>query len=182
MRRRNSGRLGAWQAASLTPDILVGLVNAAAIAQVAQRLPEAGFTFRHGHKIRGMISIGSGHERLGLTIDEDNAGDLIATAMADGLKASLRVRDGGDGFAGLVAFFGGLEDRWRGWEGHHSWSSVKGEFEITAHHTGSHVVLRVKLEHRTGVRLSGWATHLDVLLEAGNELANASAQIRELLS
>ncbi|MEP7762525.1 DUF6228 family protein [Sanguibacter sp. 25GB23B1] len=131
-----------------------------------------------------MVTIGSRHEHLGLALSGDRYGGLVATLVGHDIKAfhSVEAHYADHGYGDLVEFFDDLERSWRGWDGHRSWSSLAGELAITAHHTGSHVVLRVELQHMTSYGGGGeWTALLDLALDAGEDLSSAAAGVRSLL-
>lgn len=127
-----------------------------------------------------MVTIGSQHEHLGLALGDDRSEGLVATLVGDGIAASIYVHSY-RGFGDLVEFFTDLERSWRGWPGHRSWSSLESQLSITAHHTGSHVVLRVELWHMDVSRGGEWTACLDLALDAGEDLSSAADDVRSLL-
>lgn len=132
-----------------------------------------------------MVTIGSRDEHLGLALSGDRYGGLVATLVGHGIEAShaIEAHYADDGYGDLVEFFDGLERSWRGWDGDRSWSSLAGELSITAHHTGSHVVLRVELRHMTSHGFGGgeWTALLDITLDAGEDLSSSADGVRSLL-
>lgn len=84
------------------------------------------------------VTIGSYETKFKLTcVDRDDSGTpltLVATLDGPGLSASLSAYD--DRYEALTAFFQGLADSWRGWEGVRNFSSLEGELDITARHDG----------------------------------------------
>lgn len=129
-----------------------------------------------------MTSIGSPSGQLRLAFDDEQSGGLTATLVGTDLHASQVVRDDGDRFSQLAAFFSDLVASWRGWDGDRTWSSAEGELDLTARHTGSHVVLRVDLRHISTGRGAGWVTSLDLVLDAGSQLNTASEAVSQLLA
>lgn len=92
------------------------------------------------------VTIGSYDTKLGLScVDRDDSGTpltLVATLDGAGLSASVSAYD--DRYEALTAFFQGLADSWRGWEGDRCFSSLEGELDITARHDG-HIRLTIRL-------------------------------------
>lgn len=127
-----------------------------------------------------MVTIGARHEHLGLALSGEPSEGLVATLAGEGIAASHYVHAYG-GFGDLVEFFTELERSWRGWDGDRSWCSLESELLITAHHTGSHVVLRVELRHMASHGGGQWTAHLDLSLDAGEDLSSAVADVRSLL-
>jgi hypothetical protein len=126
------------------------------------------------------LEIGSGSVSLQIA---------VADRHVDGRPAYLNVRVG-DGSASaslrvyihvaddLVAFFADLACAWRGWPGEKAWSSVEGDFKMTATNDGrGHVSLLVALKPQ--VPQPPWAFQATVPLEAG-ELDRIAAGARDL--
>ena len=74
----------------------------------------------------------------------DDAGDQVLVEISRGGLTAARwvfLLDGSD----LVRYFSRLSQRWRGWHDTKEWTSLEGDLEIQATHTGAHVDFVVSL-------------------------------------
>jgi len=79
----------------------------------------------------------------------------------------------------VAVFFDGMESCWRGWADERGHSSHEGDLDIVAVHDG-HVRLAIRLNQWSGP--SKLRAYVDVVLDAGEHLVAASAQMRSLVS
>ena len=114
----------------------------------------------------------SARDRASLTLSDfepeyhgADAESFLVTLQGESLHAELRV----SGYLApdLGQFFHELAAQWRGWEGERGWSSLEGEFELsaTSDRTG-HTTLQFKL--RPPLTGCEWRVAGALLLEAGN--------------
>lgn len=104
---------------------------------------------------------------------------LSVTLEGPDLRASRRVYEGyAGGFSGLAAYFADLAANWRGWSGSRVYESIEGDFRIQANHDG-HVNLDVLLWESS--LPGGWRVEAQVMLEAGEALTAAAADIAALV-
>jgi Family of unknown function (DUF6228) len=69
---------------------------------------------------------------------------------------------------GLNTFFESLARDWRGWKGERIWSSLEGEFHITALHNGLGTVeLIVSVGHREPTSAGVWDATVTLFFDAG---------------
>lgn len=81
----------------------------------------------------------------------------------------------------LVAFFAGLDDDWRGWDGERSWRSLDGRMWITARHDGKgHVSLGATLQQHAHSP-DAWLARVFITLEAGEQMRSLVADLRSHL-
>ncbi|ROS30903.1 DUF6228 family protein [Cellulomonas sp. PhB150] len=130
------------------------------------------------------MQIGSSAAHLDLATRD---GELVATIRSHGLSARRRVGPhyADDGFGDLVDYLADLAANWRGWSGGMAWTSLDGDLTLLAHHTGSHVVLLATLQNddpSRSTRHGTWSASAHLVLDAGEELARASADAREELA
>jgi hypothetical protein len=83
----------------------------------------------------------------------------------------------------LPAFLACLVERWRGWEGTLTWTSMEGEMTLDATHHGRHVCLAVTLRrpHRT-YEPDAWSARVVFNLEPGEQLRNLAADAADVLT
>ncbi len=80
----------------------------------------------------------------------------------------------------LARFVSQVEQDWRGWSGERVFESVEGELRISAiHDRSAHVHLDSEL--RESVDPVGWQLRVRVSIEAGEELTQFAACLRDLL-
>ena len=125
-----------------------------------------------------MVRIGSNGPYIELAVTGTPSGILSVKMASVGMEARATVQPhpAHAGFGDFVEYLAGLERRWRGWDGQRSWQSLEGELSIAANHTGSHVELRVDLQ-RCAFDGTGWAVHLVLELDAGQELSTVAAAV-----
>lgn len=106
--------------------------------------------------------------------------DYLSVAVTGpDMSATRQVYAGWDGgFTALAAFFSGLADQWRGWEGQRVFESIEGDLRIQAAHDG-HVSLRVLLWESTVP--DGWRVEAAVRLDAGEALSRAAQDVAALV-
>jgi hypothetical protein len=126
------------------------------------------------------VIIGSYETKLQLSCtDRDRDGVptiMMAGLDGPGLAAAVAAYD--DRYGELALFFEALADSWRGWEGERTFSSLEGEFAITARHDG-HVRLAIRLRRVDGPGL--WTLHADVTVDPGEDMAAAARDVRTLI-
>jgi hypothetical protein len=126
------------------------------------------------------VVIGSYETRLQLSCAErDRHGIptiIVAGIDGPGLSASVAAYD--DRYGELAVFFEALANSWRGWEGERSFSSLEGQFEITARHDG-HVRLAIRLRRVDGPGL--WTLYSDVTVDPGEDMAAAARDVRTMI-
>ena len=104
---------------------------------------------------------------------------LTVTVTGPEMSASRQVYAGWDGsFTALAAFFTGLAEDWRGWQGERVFESIEGDLRIQATHDG-HVNLRVLLWESTVPH--GWRIEAGVRLDAGEALSRAATDVASLV-
>jgi len=83
----------------------------------------------------------------------------------------------------LPAFLAVLVERWRGWEGTLTWTSMEGEMTLDATHEGRQVRLAVTLRrpHRT-YEPDAWSARVVFTLEPGEQLRNLAAEAAHVLT
>ena len=127
------------------------------------------------------VTIGSYDTKLGLTcVERDDSGTpltLVATLDGPGLSASVSAYD--DRYEALTAFFQGLADSWRGWEGDRCFSSLEGELDITARHDG-HIRLSIRLGRVDDP--GHWTVQAEVTVDPGEDIASAARDVGSLIS
>ena len=101
---------------------------------------------------------------------------IVAAVRAPGLSVSATAYD--DRFGDLAQFFEGLADSWRGWQGERIFSSLEGEFILTARHDG-HVRLGVRLQRVDGP--GTWTVSTEVTVDPGEDVASAARDVRTLM-
>ncbi len=105
---------------------------------------------------------------------------LTARVEGPGLSAERQVYEPEEcgGYGALAAFFDEMAEAWRGWEGPREWYSLEGELTITAVHDG-HVRMATHLT--TGFGEHEWTLKADVVIDPGEDLANAADEVRALI-
>ena len=94
----------------------------------------------------------------------DDAGDQVLVEISRGGLTAARwvfLLDGSD----LVRYFSRLSQRWRGWRDTKEWTSLEGDLEIQATHTGSHVDFVVSLRSEPF-----WQSEISLTVAAGTDL------------
>ena len=126
------------------------------------------------------VIIGSYETKLELSPTDRDGGGVPTTILAGlngpGLSASIPAYD--DRYGQLAVFFDELATSWRGWEGARAFSSLEGEFEITARHDG-HVRPAVHLRRVDGPGL--WSVQAEVKVDPGEDIARAARDIRAMI-
>ena len=137
------------------------------------------------------VVIGHGSSCLALARDQTGASDhdpdqevvwsLRAKLQDDGLIAVTRVFLGPEGVEKrLDDFFARLAADWRGWDGVRVWDGMEGGLVLTCTHNGrGTVVVDLLLRHLSG---AGWTAKAQVLIDAGEEMANLVRDLRALLA
>jgi len=124
--------------------------------------------------------VGSYETKLELSCtDRDSDGTptaILAALRGPGLSVSVNAYD--DRFGDLAQFFQALADSWRGWPGERTFSSLEGEFELTARHDG-HVRLGVRLGRMDGQ--GPWTVNAEVMVDPGEDIASAARDVRALM-
>ncbi len=130
------------------------------------------------------VRLGSTSEHLLLRPDESEliVQRVTAELVCNGLRAELQVVHSYiSGFADLAAFFGWLEQDWRGWDGARSWSSAEGDLKLEARHHHQHVRLCVTLtQPAPGWDDNGWVCSADLTLDPGEQLSQVTRDLHEL--
>ena len=104
---------------------------------------------------------------------------LTLTVTGPGMSASRQVYAGCDGgFTALSAYFTGLAEDWRGWQGERVFESIEGDLRIHATHDG-HVNLRALLWESTVS--DGWRMEATVRIDAGESLSRAATEVASLV-
>jgi hypothetical protein len=83
-----------------------------------------------------------------------------------------------DGERTLALLFRRLAEDWRGWDGERGWSSLEGDFDLSATHDGlGHVALAVRL--RSGPYEEDWLVQGTIWVDAGqlNAVARNAAAL-----
>ena len=83
------------------------------------------------------------------------------------------------GFDDLSEFFGDLADHWTGWPGTKIYTSLEGDLQLTASHTG-HVELGFTLQDPSFPET--WSVRGQLTLDSGEEPTHASEPMRSLLT
>ena len=88
---------------------------------------------------------------------------MLVEISRGGLTAARWVflLDGSD----LVRYFSRLSQRWRGWHDTKEWTSLEGDLEIQATHTGAHVDFVVSLRSDPF-----WQSEISLTVAAGTDL------------
>jgi hypothetical protein len=83
----------------------------------------------------------------------------------------------------LPTFLNRLVDRWHGWAGTLTWTSMEGEMTLEAAHHGSHVELAVTLRrpHQTH-EPDAWSARVVFTLEPGEQLKNLAHEASAVLT
>jgi hypothetical protein len=120
-----------------------------------------------------------------LTDLDASEGDLVyflARAEGAGLAASVSVQTlHGDG---LGSFAAGLDRDFRGWPGERVWTSLRGDLELRATHTGRSVELAWTLHGHSQslAERRSWACTVWTRVTPGEELRRFSADLAEFLA
>lgn len=119
---------------------------------------------------------------------EDTYGDgyvyRLRTELRDeGLSAEgLSALDGRDA-RDLPTFLSHLVDRWRGWDGALSWTSLDGGMTLEATHHGRFVALAVTLRRPTLTHeRDSWSARVVFTLEPGEELRTLAREASVVLT
>lgn len=116
------------------------------------------------------IQFGSGAT---LIVVAHEATDSVLVTIREADLTARRVVHGVDsgGFDSLAAFFVGLADDWRGWEGERVYESLEHDLRIVAVHDGR-VRLKVRLWQSSNP--DGWSVETRLTVEPGEELARVA--------
>jgi len=114
----------------------------------------------------------------GTTGSREPTDSLDITITLGALRASRHVYDF-DRWSGLVTFFEELESHWSGWSGEKVFTSLEGDFRLTARHDG-HVRIAVELKESDAP--TPWAVTGEFALDPGEEVSEAVHGLRELLA
>ena len=106
-----------------------------------------------------------------------NAGGAVLEVERTNIRLSRRGLDAsvvvyeletGEITRGLASFIASLARDWRGWQGDRVWSSLEGEFKVTARHDGLGTVeLIVRLGQLDPTREGVWTAQASLFLDAG---------------
>lgn len=119
------------------------------------------------------VQFGSGATLI--TISHEEIDSILVTITERDLSARQIVYGASsDGFDSLAAFFAGLADDWRGWEGERVYESLEHDLRFTAMHDG-HVRLRVRLWQSSDPQ--GWTVETRLILEPGEELTRVAESL-----
>ena len=129
--------------------------------QVAQDVPVTDVQFGSGATL-----IALSHEASGSVLVRITEKDLTASRVVQGSYSG--------GFDGLAAFFVGLADDWRGWEGERVYESLEHDLRFIAEHDGR-VRLKVRLWQSSDP--NGWSVETRLTLEPGEELARVAEDL-----
>ena len=130
------------------------------------------------------VTIGSRDVKLVLRCDERTTDGAVRTLTVrvegPGLSAERQVYEPEEfgGYGALAVFFDEMATAWRGWEGPREWYSLEGELAVTAVHDG-HVRMATHLATGWGER--GWTLKADVVIDPGEDLTNAAAEVHALI-
>ncbi len=115
-------------------------------------------------------------------LQELEPGSFLVALESGRLSAALPPRDHYD-LCGFADFVTDLADRaLDGWRGAKRWVSLERDIDVEATSRGGHITLAVKLsEQRTEPDNDGWSVRLDITLDPGEELRDASREVRGLL-
>jgi hypothetical protein len=112
--------------------------------------------------------------------DRSDLWSLDISVVDEGLTAQTSIWLGPEGVEEPLAdFFADLADDWRGWSGTKVWNGMEGGLRLSCTHDKvGHITMRVSLSRHSG---TGWETHVDVPLEAG-QLDHVATEMRRLLA
>lgn len=83
----------------------------------------------------------------------------------------------------LPAFLALLVDRWRGWDGTLTWTSMEGEMTLDATHDGSHVTLGVTVRRpQLTYEPDAWSARTVFMVEPGEQLRSLSREASSVLT
>ena len=126
-----------------------------------QDVPVTEFQFGSGATL-----IALSHETTDSVLATITEGDLTARRVVQGAYSG--------GFDSLAAFFAGLADDWRGWEGERIYESLEHDLRFVAVHDG-HIRLKVRLWQSSDP--NGWSVETRLILEPGEELARVAQDL-----
>lgn len=95
---------------------------------------------------------------------------------ADGLSCSRGALMYGDD--GISAFFGGLAQDWRGWDGTRHWNTIEQELTIDASHSGRRIELVFTLFRDFGP--SSWRVVLAISIPPDESLDRLASDVQAL--
>ena len=112
--------------------------------------------------------------------DRSGLWSLAVRLVDEGLTAQTCIWLGPEGVEQpLSDFFADLADHWRGWSGKKEWNGMEGGLRLSCTHDKvGNITVRVSLYSGSG---SGWETHVDVPVEAG-QLDYVATEMRSLLA
>ena len=121
--------------------------------------------------------------RYALTLSDDEPAGrrpdyLSVSVEGEGLRATLVSYDS-DGFSGLVSYFDDLaSDAFDGWQGERVFESLEGDLRLVAT-TRRDLELAVVLKPL--ILEAGWLTQVELRLERGEQIRQASRDLAEEL-
>lgn len=119
------------------------------------------------------VVFGSGATLIALSHEATDS--VLVTITESDLTASRVVQGAcSGGLDSLAAFFVGLANDWRGWEGERVYESLEHDLRLAAEHDG-HVRLKVRLWQSSDP--NGWSVETRLTLEPGEELARVAEDL-----
>jgi hypothetical protein len=122
-----------------------------------------------------VIDVQFGSEATVIALSRETTDSVLVTITEGDLNARRVVHSAHPGgFDNLAAFFAGLADDWRGWEGERIYESLEHDLRFVAVHDG-HIRLKVPLWQSSDP--NGWSVETRLILEPGEELARVAEDL-----
>jgi hypothetical protein len=115
-----------------------------------------------------MADVQFGSTATRITLSHETSESVLVTITEADLSARRVVHGAySGGFDNLAAYFAGLADDWRGWEGERVYESMEHDLRFVAEHDG-HARLRIRLWQSSDP--NGWTVETRLTLDPGEEL------------